>query len=237
MFTNSILSVILYTYRTNVCKETAMSRNKYPEQTIQKILDTSFHLFSQKGYDKTTIQDIVNELGMSKGAIYHHFKSKEEILEALGARFYENMDFFEAIHKRKDLNGLEKLREIFLMQISDMDKSDMDAIVINIWKDPKFFMLSMEENLTQNAPLIESFLEEGIQDGSIRKQDTKCAAQILILLLNFWLISPITEFSTDELPRKIHYLRDMSDSLGIAVINDEIEEKINDYFQRITTYV
>ena len=43
-----------------------MARNKYPEETVQKILDVSRTLFREKGYDHTTIQDIVNALGMSK---------------------------------------------------------------------------------------------------------------------------------------------------------------------------
>ena len=51
-----------------------MARNKYPEETIQKILDVSYRLFLEKGYEHTSIQDIVHAIGMSKGAIYHHFK-------------------------------------------------------------------------------------------------------------------------------------------------------------------
>ena len=59
-----------------------MARNKYPEVTVEKILDVAQQLFLEKGYDNTTIQDIVNELGgLTKGAIYHHFKSKEEIIK------------------------------------------------------------------------------------------------------------------------------------------------------------
>lgn len=211
-----------------------MARNKHPEQTIEKILDTSFHLFSIKGYDKTTIQDIVNELGMSKGAIYHHFKSKEEILDALGTRYYNDNNMFLNLQQRKDLNGLEKIREIFYRQINDLNKSEMDAIVINIWKDPKFFMMSMKENLTENAKLIVPMLEEGMQDGSIRKQDATCASQVLILLLNFWLLSPITGFETKDLEAKIHYLRYLSDAMGIPVIDDELEQMTNAYFLRIS---
>ncbi len=65
-----------------------MARNKFPEETERKILEVSFRLFQEKGYDHTTIQDIVNGLGMSKGAVYHHFKSKEEILDRLYDRAY-----------------------------------------------------------------------------------------------------------------------------------------------------
>ena len=52
-----------------------MARNKYPEETVNRILDVAGHLFMEKGYEHTSIQDIIDNLGgLSKGAIYHHFK-------------------------------------------------------------------------------------------------------------------------------------------------------------------
>ena len=60
-----------------------MARNKYPEETMKLILDVSAGLFSEKGYDNTSLQDIINETKLSKGAIYHHFDSKEDILKAI----------------------------------------------------------------------------------------------------------------------------------------------------------
>ena len=88
-----------------------MARNKYPEVTEERILDVAQRLFLEKGYENTTIQDIVNELGgLTKGAVYHHFKSKEEIMDAVSDRmFLRNNPFVEA-SKRSDLNGLEKIR-------------------------------------------------------------------------------------------------------------------------------
>ena len=54
-----------------------MARNKYPEETRNLIIDTAARLYSEKGYDHTSIQDIIDHLGgLSKGAIYHHFKVK-----------------------------------------------------------------------------------------------------------------------------------------------------------------
>mgnify|MGYP000520802420 CR=1 FL=1 len=62
-----------------LCQET-----KYPEVTIERILDVSLKLFLEKGYEQTTIQDIVDELGdLSKGAIYHHSKEKKKLLMRL----------------------------------------------------------------------------------------------------------------------------------------------------------
>ena len=89
-----------------------MARNKYPEVTVEKILDAAQRLFLTKGYEATTIQDIVDELGgLTKGAVYHHFKSKEEIISAVSDRMFYNNNPFEAVKARSDLNGLEKLRE------------------------------------------------------------------------------------------------------------------------------
>ena len=50
-----------------------MARNAHPEVTRQRILDAARTLFARQGYERTSIQDIINELGdLSKGAIYRH---------------------------------------------------------------------------------------------------------------------------------------------------------------------
>ena len=94
-----------------------MARNKYPEVTEERILDVAQRLFLEKGYENTTIQDIVNELGgLTKGAVYHHFKSKEEIMDAVGDRMFFENNPFEAVKGRTDLNGLQKLREVIRLK-------------------------------------------------------------------------------------------------------------------------
>ena len=92
-----------------------MARNKYPEETVNLILDVAGRLFMEKGYEHTSIQDIIDNLGgLSKGAIYHHFKSKEEILDAVTDRIMEESNRkLTGIQERKDLNGIEKLRTLF----------------------------------------------------------------------------------------------------------------------------
>ena len=60
-----------------------MPRKKNPKQTLENIVSIATELFVEKGCEKTSMQDIVNALGMSKGAIFHHFKSKEDILNAV----------------------------------------------------------------------------------------------------------------------------------------------------------
>ena len=98
-----------------------MARNKHPEETINRILDISYTLFMEKGYEQTTIQDIVNELGMSKGAIYHHFKSKEEIIEALCRKRYEIRGSEEIINQ-SSLNGLQKIKALLIKELGNAEK-------------------------------------------------------------------------------------------------------------------
>lgn len=103
-----------------------MSRNKYPEQTVERILDAARRLFLEKGYEATTIQDIVDELGgLTKGAVYHHFKSKADIMNALGDRLFLERDPFLAVAGRKDLNGLEKLREVIRLHEADAEQQQL----------------------------------------------------------------------------------------------------------------
>ena len=69
----------------------------------------------EQGYEHTSIQDIIDHLGgLSKGAIYHHFKSKEEILIAVTDNMTaESNQMLAEIRDRSDLNGREKLKTIF----------------------------------------------------------------------------------------------------------------------------
>ena len=75
-----------------------MARNKHPEITVELILNTAQRLFVEIGYEKTSMQNIMDETGLSKGAIYHHFKSKEEIFNVVAERIgEENVKRFEEI--------------------------------------------------------------------------------------------------------------------------------------------
>lgn len=53
------------------------------KRSKDQIIQVALSLFSNKGYNETTMADLVTATGLSKGAVYHHFKSKEEILQLL----------------------------------------------------------------------------------------------------------------------------------------------------------
>ena len=64
-----------------------MPRNKYPEVTEKAILDTAKRLFLEHGYEHVTLQDIAEACGLTRGAIYHHFHGKEEMLDAVTKQY------------------------------------------------------------------------------------------------------------------------------------------------------
>src|ERR1700753_13993 len=59
---------------------------KEPEVRRAELLDCAQALFLRKGYERTTINDVIAATGLSQGAFYHHFKAKEELLEAMATR-------------------------------------------------------------------------------------------------------------------------------------------------------
>ncbi len=80
--------------------------------TKKRILETATHLFARLGYHKTTIQDIAYHIGMTTGAVFHHYNSKADILEEVVAEldqsFDKYIDFLEKDHEsyKKMIKGM-----------------------------------------------------------------------------------------------------------------------------------
>ncbi|WP_233457025.1 TetR/AcrR family transcriptional regulator [Blautia producta] len=68
-----------------------MRRHKEPEVRKGELLDAAQKLFVEKGYAKTTVTDILNVHGLSKGVFYYYFKSKEEVMDAIIQRMVDDM--------------------------------------------------------------------------------------------------------------------------------------------------
>jgi AcrR family transcriptional regulator len=62
------------------------------DQTRQRIIDAARDLFVERGYAGTSVRDISERLGMTKGSLYYHFASKDELLHALVAPLVEDVD-------------------------------------------------------------------------------------------------------------------------------------------------
>ena len=120
-----------------------MPRNKYPEQTVEKILDAAAALFAEKGYQSTTLQDIIDATGLSKGAVYHHFRSKEEIARKVGDRMGDEMwEPLRRIREAAGLTGLQKLQAVFAMSFAGDRQQRMGRTLPHLTDDPYFLYWS-----------------------------------------------------------------------------------------------
>ncbi len=210
-----------------------MARNKYPEITVDKILEASQRLFLEKGYDNTTIQDIVNELdGLSKGAIYHHFKSKEEIMSALGDRMFLQNNPFEKVKPRTDLNGLEKMKMVILLNQSDETQIRLTRQAVPLLKNPRILAEMIATNRRLLCPYWMELLEEGQKDGSVKTPYTKELAEFLILT-DIWMIPSVFPATKEELQKRLQFIKETLEHMGLPLIDDETEHRVSQlpYFE------
>ena len=206
--------------------ETAMARNKYPEVTVEKILEVSQRLFLEKGYDNTTIQDIVDELGgLTKGAIYHHFKSKEEIMDALSYKMFVNNNPFETVRKRSDLNGLEKMKLAIRLNQSDENQIELTRQAVPLLKNPHLLSRMIDTNRRILCPYWLELIEEGQKDGSIKTSYAKELSELLVLL-DIWMIPSVFPSDSEGVQRKYRFIAEMLAKMGLPIYDEETEQNI-----------
>lgn len=200
-----------------------MARNKYPEETVRKILDTAERLFIKKGYDRTSLQDILDETGLSKGAIYHHFASKEDIFYSICERIGRRNG--EALAQLRDdctLTGLEKLRSISRRSLQLERQSKTFNMMPYLKDNAKFLAMELCNIYEDVVPLfIEPIVRQGIADGSIHTSHPQALAEAMVLLSDIW-INPIVQPSTrEEIRARCAIYNQLFYSFGIEELIDE----------------
>ena len=208
-----------------------MTRNKHPEETVNLILDVAFRLFMEKGYEHTSIQDIIDHMGgLSRGAIYHHFKSKEDILIAVSDRMTaESNQMLAAIRDRSDLCGKEKLKTIFKESINRPVQNDIFTVVPNFHNNPRLLFSLLHETIEEVAPnYLLPIIKEGISDGSILTDYPEQLAEMILLVANVWMNPMIFDDSEEESYRKIMVFRQMMQGFGLDIVDLEMSERLQE---------
>lgn len=216
-----------------------MARNKYPEETVNLILETAGRLFVEKGYERTSIQDIVDHLGgLSKGAIYHHFKSKEEILSAVTDRITEGSEvLLRRIRDDKTLTGKEKLKKLFFESLNRPVQKDMFRSAPRLGDNPQLLSMVMRETIDITAPqYLTPIMEEGIKDGSIHTKYPAELGEVLLLLGNVW-INPMTMDSTpEETLRKCLCFKEILEALGLDIVDEKTINRLQELTEIYNEY-
>lgn len=209
-----------------------MARNKYPQETVDKILNTAMSLFIERGYEHTSIQDIIDQLGgLTKGAIYYHFKSKEDILLAITHRIGQHTEqVMQAVVRDPGLNGLEKLRKMFQLSVDDPKQEAMMAAAPNLLENPHFLAILMQSIVRDVAPnYISPVMEEGMRDGSIQTDCPRELGEMMILLTNLWCNALVWPAEQEVLERRMRLLSRMLKQLGVDLMDEEMIQALQRY--------
>ena len=208
-----------------------MARNRHPEETVNLILDVAFRLFMEKGYEHTSIQDIIDHLGgLSKGAIYHHFKSKEDILVAVSDRMTaESNQMLAVIRDRSDLSGREKLKTIFAESINRPVQNDIFTVAPDFHNNPKLLFSLLHDTIDNAAPnYILPIIQQGISDGSIETDYPEQLAELILLVANVWMNPMIFDSSEEDSCRKFMVFRQMLQGFGLDIVDDEMRQRLRE---------
>jgi len=216
-----------------------MARNKYPEQTLELIMAVSAKLFLKKGYDKTSIQDIINEVGMSKGAIYHHFTSKEEILEAVMKQHSDRtVDMFQTlIQSTQAANAREKLISLLEALAADHDAHSLDALLCSQIHNPQFVVKGIKDSVLQDATQLASLLKQGVKDGSIMTEYPDECAEVFLLLLNVWMNPVLFMRDIEGTVQRLQFLQLMMKQLGVDVVSDSLIQKVMEQYKNMGAFL
>jgi len=154
-----------------------------------EILDVAQRLIYTKGYEQMTIQNILDDVGISKGAFYHYFDSKGAVLEALVERMVvvEVIPLLTPIVQDPGLSALEKLNSYFdtavrwktarktlMLELLRVWLSDENAIVRQ-----KLFTMSGK----QVTPLLADIIRQGIQEGVFTTSYPDQVCHVIIYVL------------------------------------------------------
>ena len=178
-----------------IVKEAAERRNE--------ILDVAERLFCTNGYDNTSTNDILAEIGIARGTLYYHFKSKEDILDAMIARLLdETIRKAEKIALDESVPVLERLTKTVLA--SNVDTKTGDMILEQVHKPQNALMhVKMQEILISRlVPLFVKIVEDGMAQNLMYTEYPQDTMQMLLMYANTVFDDSI-EYTAEEKQRMV----------------------------------
>ena len=198
------------------------------EKTRQKILNTAQNLFFEKGYDKTSMQDIMNVGGLTKGAIYHHFKSKKDIFDKIMYGLNDNGKSVFSIMSNQELSGLKKLQKLVCINLENKEKAQILSNASSLFLDNKVYGEIIREN-EKFQSLVTDIIVEGNKDGSLKVEYPIELAEIFIQFFNIWLGTQLYELPEGKICSKVSFYTKLFKNNGMNIIDQEVSELIYKY--------
>ena len=170
-----------------------MARKKQPSRHLRdQLLEKAAQIFAQNGYEGTTIQQVIDALGVSKGAFYHYFSSKEDLLDAVAERMTrEGLAAFAPILQDRTVSALDRFIN-YLNQSRQWRLNRMGLI------GAMLRMLHRDENaiirqkinrrvVETLRPLLAELVADGVAQGVFNTPDPSEAAAMLLELGNVYV--------------------------------------------------
>ena len=152
-------------------------------KTKRKIFEASLRLFSEKGYDATSIEEITATVGVAKGTLYYHCSSKEEIFNFLveeGMKLLINS--IEIKISRCD-NVLDKIKAVSLIQLKAVAKYEnlLTIVLSQVWGNESRNVFC-KEKVMEYISTIQKIVQEGVDNGDIVECDSEILASEIFSL-------------------------------------------------------
>ncbi len=187
------------------------------------LLAAGASLFAEHGYDGTTVEQIIGRAGTSKGGFYHHFQSKDDLLEAMAAQAAEQaLRGLDQVVSAPGLDAVQRLNRFLQRGRSDAGNAREMATYGAIFRPENlglYHRLHRAVSAVLVAPLAR-IIEQGRAEGAIRCEHPAIAAEIVLTLgpLTHDAIAGIAEARTkDEFDLAVAALRERLIQQAIAV--------------------
>src|SRR5262245_15185270 len=160
---------------------------KKAEERRTEILDAAQTLFLSRGYDATTVNDLLNAVRISKGSFYHHFSAKEDVLQALVWRMAEQgLAAISPIIEREDLGPIEKLKIFFTegQRFRKEHAAELRPLIEVLFRDEnlRLRLRGTEQMIELVAPRLGQVLAEGASTGVFDIDDPTETARLVLNL-------------------------------------------------------
>ena len=164
-----------------------MARHVKPDEYAarrREILDSALRLMHQKGYDRMTIQDVLVDLQMSKGALYHYFDSKQALLEGMVEEIAESgSTALRAVVDNPELGAIDKLHAYFKMSTAWKTEHLAEVtMTMRLWRHENNALLRQklsQESMRTSTPALVSIITQGCREGVFDTTHPREAAIII----------------------------------------------------------
>lgn len=177
---------------------------KEAQERRNEILDAADELFGQKGFDGTSTNDILEKVGIARGTLYYHFKSKEDIMDALIERYNAQiLGAAKAIAADKSIPVNERIvRVVMALNISDGNGKE---IIDHIHKPQNALMHRKIQKVIINGlpPILTEIIREGIEQGLFSTPYPYECMEMVVAYTNTVFDDDLVEMSNEERASRI----------------------------------